>query len=80
MAWILELLSAILVVGAVGGWLQGRHPESTETLVGYLAPGGLNMPGAIPTGREDRGTWSSGVVAVAALATGVIALRILAVR
>lgn len=80
MAWMLEVLAAVLVIGAIGGWAQGRTPESTETMVGYLAAAVVIVPVALQTVREDRGTWSSGVVGVAALATGVIALRILAVR
>jgi hypothetical protein len=80
MAWMLELLAAVLAIGALAGWSQGRHPDSVSTFVGYVAASVLIMPVALTTIREDRDTWSSGVVGVAALATAVIAVRIMMVR
>lgn len=80
MAWLLELLSAVLALGAGAAWAQGRTPDSSATLGGYLAASVLIVPVALQTVREDRGTWSSGVVGVAALATGVIAVRIMMTR
>jgi hypothetical protein len=38
------------------------------------------LPLAMVSVKEDRGPWSSGVVAVAALATGVVAVRIMMTR
>jgi hypothetical protein len=38
------------------------------------------LPVALGSVREDRDSWSSGVVAVAALATGVIAVRLMMTR
>lgn len=80
MAWLLEVLSAVLALGAAAAWAQGRHPDSSATLGGYLAASVLILPVALQTVREDRGSWSSGVVGVAALATGVIAVRIMMTR
>lgn len=80
MAWLLEVLSAVLALGAGVAWAQGRTPDSTATLGGYLAASVLVLPVALQTVREDRGTWSSGVVGVAALATGVIAVRVMMTR
>lgn len=80
MAWLLELLSAVLALGAAAAWAQGRHPASAATLGGYLAASVLILPVALQTVHEDRGSWSSGVVGVAALATGVIAVRIMMTR
>lgn len=80
LAWMLELLAAVLVVGAVGSLAQGHRPASLSTHLGYLAAAVLIIPVALMSVRDDRGPWSSGVVAVAALATGVIAVRILMTR
>jgi len=80
MAWMLEILAAVLVVGALGSLSSGHRPASLSTHLGYLAAAVVIVPVAMGSVREDRGPWSSGVVAVAALATGVIAVRILMTR
>ena len=80
LAWMLELLAAVLVVGSLGSLAQGHRPESLSTHLGYLAAAVVIMPVALMTVRDDRGSWSSGVVGVASLATGVIAVRILMTR
>jgi hypothetical protein len=80
MAWMLEVLAVVLALGALGSVLQGHRPPSMSTLLGYLAAAVVIMPVALGSVREDRGSWSSGVVAVAALATGVIAVRIMMTR
>jgi hypothetical protein len=80
MGWLLEALSVVLVIGVASTWAQGRHPDSPETLGGYLAAAVVVLPVAIGTVREERGPWSAGVIGVAALAIGVIALRIMGTR
>lgn len=80
LAWMLEILSAVLVAGALGSLAQGNRPDSLSTHLGYLAAAVVIVPVALTTVRDDRGSWSSGVIAVAALATGVIAVRILMTR
>jgi len=76
LAWMLELLSAVLAVGALGLVVNGHRPDSLSTHLGYVAAVVVILPVALLSIREDRGSWSSGVVAVAALATGVVAVRI----
>ena len=77
LAWMLTALAVVLALVGAGALGNGTHPDSVETFVGYLASSDLVMPMALVSIREDRGPWSSGVVAVAALATGVIAVRIM---
>lgn len=80
LAWMLEILAIVLALGALAAMSGGHRPESLSTHIGYIAASVVVMPVAIMTVREDRGSWSSGVIAVAALATGVIAVRILMTR
>ncbi|HVX53713.1 hypothetical protein [Nocardioides sp.] len=80
MAWMLEALCAVLALGAVGSLIQGHRPASMSTHLGYVAAVVCVLPVALGSVREDRDSWSSGVVAVAALATGVIAVRLMMTR
>ena len=76
LAWMLELLAVVLAVGALAALSDGR-PDELTTHLGYVAAIVVMVPIAMLSVREDRGPWSSGVVAVAALATGVVAVRIM---
>ncbi len=80
MAWMLEVLAVVLALSALGDVLKGHRPDSMSTHLGYLAASVVLMPVALQSVREERGTWSSGVVAVAAVATGVVAVRIMMTR
>ena len=80
LAWMLEILAVVLAVGALAGWSAGRKPESLSTFLGYLGALVCLMPLALQTMRGDRSTRSSGVIAAAALATGVVAVRVMMVR
>lgn len=71
-AWMLAFLAFVLSVLALGE--LGPHPSATH--IGYLAAAVMVMPFAIVTVRDDRSHWSSGVIAVCALATAVVAWRI----
>ena len=75
MVWMLE---ALLVVRALAGLsaFSGDGPDSTSTYVGYLLASVCVLPIAMQSVKDDRAVWSSGVVAVAALAVGVIAVRL----
>lgn len=79
LAWMLEALAAVLALGALAALGEGR-PDELATHLGYVAAIVVMMPIAMLSVREDRGPWSSGVVAVAALATGVVAVRIMMTR
>jgi len=74
--WILELLMAVRVVAGVGTMLRGQRPEDMSSHVGYLAAAVAVLPIAMQSVAEDRGPWSSGVIAVAALAVAVIGVRL----
>lgn len=80
LAWMLEALAVVLAVGALAGWSAGRRPESVETFLGYVGALVVLVPAAMVSIRSDRETWSSGVVAAVALATGVVAVRVMMVR
>ncbi|GAB2457193.1 hypothetical protein GCM10027062_41610 [Nocardioides hungaricus] len=75
MAWMLEVL---LVVRALAGLsaFSGDGPDSTSTYVGYLIASVCVLPIAMRSVADDRAAWSSGVVAVAAVAVGVIVVRL----
>jgi hypothetical protein len=74
--WILEVLMAVRVVAGVGTMLRGERPEDMSSHVGYLAAAVAVLPIAMQSVAEDRGPWSSGVIAVAALAVAVIGVRL----
>lgn len=75
MVWMLE---ALLVVRALAGLsaFSGDGPGSTSTYVGYLLAAVCVLPIAMKSVEGDRAVWSSAVVAVAAVAVGVIAVRL----
>ena len=75
MTWMLELL---LVVRALAGLtaFRGDGPDSVSTYVGYLVASVCVLPIAMKSIEGDRAVWSSVVVAVAAVAVGVIAVRL----
>lgn len=79
LAWMLEVLAVVLAVGALAALSDGR-PEELTTHLGYIAAIVVMLPLAMVSVREDRGPWSSGVVGVAALATGVVAVRVMMTR
>ena len=75
MVWMLE---ALLVVRALAGLsaFSGDGPDSTSTYVGYLLASVCVLPIAMQSVKDDRAVWSSGVVAVAALAVAVVGVRL----
>ena len=76
--WILELLMAVRVVAGLGSMLSGQRPAEPSAHVGYLVAAVCVLPIAMQSVDEDRGPWSSGVLAVAALAVAVIGWRLAA--
>jgi len=74
LAWMLE---ALLVVRALAGLgALGDGPPSTSTYVGYLIASVCVLPIAMQSIKDDRAVWSSAVIAVAAVAVGVVAVRL----
>lgn len=74
--WILELLLVLRAVAGLGTMLSGQRPAEFSAHVGYLVASVCVLPIAMQSVAEDRGPWSSGVVAVAALAVTVVAVRL----
>ncbi|MCW2843042.1 MAG: hypothetical protein JWN22_958 [Nocardioides sp.] len=74
--WILELLMAVRVVAGIGTMLKGDRPDELAAHVGYLVASVCVLPIAMQSVADDRGSWSSAVVAVAALAVTVVAVRL----
>lgn len=72
-AWMLAFLAFVLALLSLGR--LGQHPSSTH--IGYLGAAVVVMPFGIATVRHDRSPWSSGVLAVCALATAVVAWRVI---
>jgi hypothetical protein len=75
MAWMLEVLLVIRALAGLGAF-SGDGPDSTSTYVGYLIASVCVLPIAMQSVKDDRAVWSSGVVAVAALAIAVIGVRL----
>ena len=76
MAWMLELLLVVRALAGLGPLLGDDQPHSTSTYVGYLFASVCVLPIAMRSVHGDRAAWSSGVVAVAAVAVGVVAVRL----
>ena len=76
MVWMLELLLVVRAVGGLGAMLGGTDPAEYSAHVGYLVASVCILPIAMRSIENDRATWSSGVVAVAAAATTVVAVRL----
>ena len=76
MAWMLELLLVVRALAGLGPLTGGDRPESTSTYVGYLIASVCVLPIALRSVHDDRAPWSSAVVAVGALAVGVVAVRL----
>ncbi|GAA1134779.1 hypothetical protein [Nocardioides aquiterrae] len=73
---MLELLLVVRALAGLGPLVGDDHPASTSTYVGYLFASICVLPIAMKSIEGDRAVWSSAVVAVAAAAIGVIAVRL----
>lgn len=76
MVWMLELLLLVRALAGLGPLLGDDQPDSTSTYVGYLIASVCVLPIAMKSVEGDRAVWSSAVVAVAALAVAVVAVRL----
>ena len=76
MVWMLELLLVVRALAGLGPLVGDDKPDSTSTYVGYLISSVCVLPIAMKSIEGDRAVWSSAVVAVAAVAIGVIAVRL----
>ena len=76
MVWMLELLVVVRALAGLGPLVGDVKPDSTSTYVGYLISSVCVLPIAMKSIEGDRAVWSSAVVTVAALAIGVIAVRL----
>ncbi|GAA4756906.1 hypothetical protein GCM10023350_48170 [Nocardioides endophyticus] len=75
LAWMLEALLVVRALAGLGA-LGGDGPPSTSTYVGYLLASVCVLPIAMQSIKDDRAVWSSAVIAVAAVAVGVVAVRL----
>jgi hypothetical protein len=76
MVWMLEVLLIVRALAGLGTVLGDDKPDSLATHVGYLVSSVCVLPIAMKSVEGDRALWSSAVVAVAALAVAVIAVRL----
>ena len=76
MVWMLEVLLVVRGLAGLGTVLGDDPPDSLSTHVGYLVASVCVLPIAMKSVEGDRAVWSSAVVAVAALAVAVIAVRV----
>lgn len=76
MAWMLELLLVVRALAGLGPLLGDDKPDSTSTYVGYLLAAVCVLPIAMKSVEGDRAVWSSGVIAVAAVAVAVVGVRL----
>ena len=75
LAWMLEALLAVRALAGLGAF-SGDGPPSTSTYVGYLIASVCVLPIAMKSIEGDRAPWSSAVITVAAVAVGVVAVRL----
>ena len=78
MAWMLEVLLVIRALAGLGALLGDDRPAAYSTHLGYLVASVCVLPIALRSMADDRGPWSLGVLVVAAIAVGVISLRMMA--
>jgi heme A synthase len=76
MVWLLEVLLVVRGLAGLGTVFGDDPPDSMSTHVGYLISSVCILPIAMKSIEGDRAVWSSGVVAVGALAVTVIAVRL----
>jgi heme A synthase len=76
MVWLLEVLLIVRGLAGLGTVFGDDPPDSMSTHVGYLISSVCILPIAMKSIEGDRALWSSGVVAVGALAVTVIAVRL----
>ena len=76
MVWMLEVLLLVRALAGLGPLLGDDPPDSTSTYVGYLLASICVLPIAMKSVQGDRAPWSSAVVAVAAVAIAVVAVRL----
>ncbi|GAW48765.1 MULTISPECIES: hypothetical protein [unclassified Nocardioides] len=76
MVWLLEVLLVVRGLAGLGTVFGDDPPDSLSTHVGYLVSSVCILPIAMKSVEGDRAVWSSGVVAVGALAVTVIAVRL----
>ena len=76
LAWMLEFLLGLrAVLGLLA--LGTVRPEAFATHVGYLVASVCIVPLALQSvDDDDEGPWSLGVIAIAAIAVGVISVRL----
>lgn len=76
LVWMLEFLLVVRALAGLAALGSGR-PDEFATYLGYLVSSVCVLPIAIGSiDQDDEGAWSAGVIAVAAIAVTVIAVRL----
>jgi len=76
MLWMLELLLVVRALVGIGPLTGDDPPASVSTYVGYLLASVCVLPLAMRSVAGDRGVWSTAVVTIAAIAVGVLVVRV----
>jgi len=76
MLWMLELLLVVRALVGIGPLTGDDPPSSVSTYVGYLLASVCVLPLAMRSVAGDRGVWSTAVVTIAAVAVGVLVVRV----
>lgn len=76
MLWMLELLLVVRALVGIGPLTGDDPPASVSTYVGYLLASVCVLPLAMRSVAGDRGVWSTAVVTIAAVAVGVLVVRV----
>lgn len=78
-AVVLALALALQALLAVGDLVSGYRPPDPAIAIGYLIASVVILPATIPAAADEPSRWAAAMLALASLATAVVALRLLAV-
>ncbi|MEJ5945019.1 hypothetical protein WDZ17_06875 [Pseudokineococcus basanitobsidens] len=76
LAAVLEVLVLVQAAVAVVYVVTGTRPVSTATFAGYLLTVVVLLPVGVFWGLADRSRWGNGVLAITAVTTAVLVLRL----
>ncbi len=74
--WAVVAIAGVRVLASVGTMLGGESPDEVGPHIGYLAASLCVLPVVMGSVGSDKGLWSTGAIAVAAVAMVVVAWRL----
>lgn len=74
--WAVVALAALRVLASLGTMLGGERPDEVGPHIGYLVAALCVLPVVMGSVGSDKGLWSTGAIAVAAVAMVVVSLRL----